>query len=636
MRQALMHLLKKNKDYYLKNLPDKITAIALRQSAIITFFANPMITDAHWYSKDVYNNSVHMNSLVGLKGIENVLKRYSNYSPSSSIDTCNNYSSAYSVHCSSTHNTDKVNAFALISDDKNFATIYLLNHTANYLNTTKIQNDTTFQPNNYYPEHYHDAGIVTTTINGFKPFRDYIVNFYNPSTGRIINSTEIVLTTDQSGQLAISEPLIPFDPNTEQGGDLLISIEVCSNYYSQTRTCGYDEVFINYFMPKLMNSRSWDINGNDIYFIDNNGNLNSYIKTNGSYVISNVGSIQNVHPNSQLQIGQSNVFFVGTDHNIYLMSKSGGPIYPVTNGSYVDTSTHFAYNPNNHKLFFIGSDGLIYNSYYNGYAWITNKLTANAMQAKTGSEIIFNGSGKVYFIGKDSRIHEYYWSPTQNKWFEQITSQNSSIIHGGQFGFTPGNLSYFNSNGNLTVLKWQNNSWVEYPGPIPNTPDLSSDLEISGGMIYYLSDGKLQSFSLIDMEYEMELDFCAVRGDLNGKLKIENSIPFITNIDERLSTYNYLGACKTNINFDFHNNSENNSSFSIYPNPSTNRTFLLKTHDIPYTHISIVNSLGEVLIRDVYNSAHEYRVNEMKAGIYFVWIYNQDKVVDVAKLIITE
>ena len=155
-------------------------------------------------------------------------------------------------------------------------------------------------------------------------------------------------------------------------------------------------------------------------------------------------------------------------------------------------------------------------------------------------------------------------------------------------------------------------------------------------MIYYLSDGKLQSFSLIDMEYEMELDFCAVRGDLNGKLKIENSIPFITNIDERLSTYNYLGACKTNINFDFHNNSENNSSFSIYPNPSTNRTFLLKTHDIPYTHISIVNSLGEVLIRDVYNSAHEYRVNEMKAGIYFVWIYNQDKVVDVAKLIITE
>lgn len=627
---------KKNNNYYLSNLPDKITSIALRQSAIVTFFANPMITDAHWYSKDVYNNSGHINSLVGLKGIENVLKNYSNYSPSSSIDTCNNYSSDYTVYCSSAINTDKVNAFALIADDKNFATVYLLNHTANYLNTTIVQNDSTFQPDNYYPDLYQDAGVVTTMINGFKPFRDYVVNFYNPSTGQIINSTEIVLTTDQSGQLAISEQLIPFEPNIEQGGDLLITIEVCSNYYSRIKTCGYDEVFINYFMPKLMNSKSWDINGNDIYFIDNSGNLNSCIKNNGSYVITHVGSLPNVNPNTQIQIGQSNVFFVGTDDNVYLISKSGGPIYPVTNGSYVDPSTHFAYNPTNHKLFFIGSDRLIYNSYYNGYAWITNKLTANAIQAKTDSEIIFNGSGKVYFIGIDSRIHEYYWSQTQYKWFEQLTSQNSSAIHGVQFGFTPGNLSYFNANGNLTILKWQNNSWIEYPGTIPNTPDLSSDVEISGGLIYYLSDGKLQCFSLMDMEYVMELDFCAVRGDLNAKLKIENSTPFITNIDERLSTYNYLGACKSNSNTDFNYNSENTSSFSIYPNPSTNGTFLLKNHDIPYTNISIVNSLGEILIRDVYNSAHEYRANELKAGIYFVWIYNQDKVVDVAKLIITE
>jgi hypothetical protein len=79
---------------------------------------------------------------------------------------------------------------------------------------------------------------------------------------------------------------------------------------------------------------------------------------------------------------------------------------------------------------------------------------------------------------------------------------------------------------------------------------------------------------------------------------------------------------------------EENSTFTIYPNPTINN-FSLKDISLSKTSLlQIINSIGEVVYKEILFGRSEYIINaNLSAGIYFVQVSNEEKNV-VRKLIV--
>lgn len=177
--------------------------------------------------------------------------------------------------------------------------------------------------------------------------------------------------------------------------------------------------------------------GTVVYFVGDDNRIHK-LQLSGSVwneSTLNSNAPQNVIPKSDLVLDETHnrIFFTATDYRIHAMSRvfrtwleyplNSSALqnvrcrYDITLGAYVSNSS-MALDKSNGNIFFVGSDSRIHEYYLSGTTWVETALNTSGpinVRNLTIDNRFFltsDNSGKVYFIGSDNRIHQYFWNST--------------------------------------------------------------------------------------------------------------------------------------------------------------------------------------------------------------------------------
>ncbi len=145
----------------------------------------------------------------------------------------------------------------------------------------------------------------------------------------------------------------------------------------------------------------------------------------------------------------------------------------------------------NQHIFYIGLNGKICEYYWNGSTWIGGgQLEWGSIYVKSGSKLVSNGNGEIYFIGSlDNKIYKLSWSSGLG-WNTSLLLSNQEQVRGdANLIFSGNHIFYIGSSNKICDLYFNGVSWSGGGPLIVSQPTLarsSSEIIASGNHLFYI------------------------------------------------------------------------------------------------------------------------------------------------------
>jgi hypothetical protein len=71
---------------------------------------------------------------------------------------------------------------------------------------------------------------------------------------------------------------------------------------------------------------------------------------------------------------------------------------------------------------------------------------------------------------------------------------------------------------------------------------------------------------------------------------------------------------------------EKSNEIAIFPNPSKNEITVKQKNNLIFSEYGVFNSMGNLIYKSSFQSQNKIDISGLNSGVYFIKVYNQDKV----------